>query len=288
MQNRYVGDVGDFGKYGLLKALARDDLRLGVVWYLNPDAESNNDGKRIGYLKSRKLRPCDCVLFDKLEAIVDEDDRNVEAIRRRAILPAGTSFFETPLTFRDRALYNKHANKAVSDADLVFLDPDNGLECRSARPLTKRGQKYVYFEEITPYLESGKSVLVYHHSTRKGHAQDQVEAEIDRLSRLPGATHPWAFVFKRQSVRFYFCIPTERDRATLLERSRQFLSGPWGLAKHFVQIGLPQEAQHFESLAPRAVSEDWKTEAATLQSGYNRHDKWIRQLADKIGVKLED
>ena len=62
----------------------------------------------------------------------------------------------------------------------------------------------------------------------------------------------------------------------------------WGLAKHFVQIGLPQEAQHFESLAPRAVSEDWKTEAATLQSGYNRHDKWIRQLADKIGVKLED
>ena len=174
MQDRYVGDVGDFGKYGLLKALARDDLRLGVVWYLNPDAESNNDGKLIGYLKSRRqdLRPCDCVLFDQLEAIVDEDDRKVDAIPSRKILPAGTSFFEKPLTFSDlpsrpksrrferRALYNEQARKAVSAADLVFLDPDNGLQCRSAPPLTKQGQKYVYLEEITPYLGSGKSVLV--------------------------------------------------------------------------------------------------------------------------------
>lgn len=42
MQNRYVGDVGDFGKYHLLKALCRGDdgkaaLSLGVVWYLVPD-----------------------------------------------------------------------------------------------------------------------------------------------------------------------------------------------------------------------------------------------------------
>ena len=265
MQDRYVGDVGDFGKYGLLKALARDDLRLGVVWYLNPDAESNNDGELIGYLKNRRLRPCDCVLFDQLEAIVDEDDRKVEAIRRRAILPAGTSFFEKPLTFSDlpptaksrklarRALYNEQAREAVSDADLVFLDPDKGLECPSVERWKKHGPEYVYLKEITPYLESGKSVLVYHHLTRKGHAQDQVKAEIDRLSGLPGATPPWAFVFKRQSVRFYFCIPTKRHRATLLERSRQFLSGPWGLAKHFVQIGLPQEAQNFESSAAEAL-----------------------------------
>ena len=35
MQDRYVGDVGDFGKYGLLRSLCRADehggaLRLGV------------------------------------------------------------------------------------------------------------------------------------------------------------------------------------------------------------------------------------------------------------------
>ncbi len=40
MQNQYVGDVGDFGKVGLLRALtgvypaATPPLKLGVVWYL--------------------------------------------------------------------------------------------------------------------------------------------------------------------------------------------------------------------------------------------------------------
>jgi len=120
-------------------------------------------------------------------------------------LPAETSFFETPLTFgglppttqssgrsERRALYNRQANEAASAADLVFLDPDNGLERRSVRPLANKGQKYVCLEEIAPYLESGKSVLVYHHATRKNSVPAQAEAEIDRLSRLAGATQPWA------------------------------------------------------------------------------------------------
>ena len=44
MRHEYVGDIGDFGKYALLKALAGNDLTLGVVWYLNVVNESNNDG----------------------------------------------------------------------------------------------------------------------------------------------------------------------------------------------------------------------------------------------------
>jgi hypothetical protein len=35
MRDSYVADVGDFGKYALLNALAGDDLRLGVLWYCN-------------------------------------------------------------------------------------------------------------------------------------------------------------------------------------------------------------------------------------------------------------
>lgn len=31
MQNRYVGDLGDFGKFGVLRSLGCG-LRLGVVW----------------------------------------------------------------------------------------------------------------------------------------------------------------------------------------------------------------------------------------------------------------
>ena len=40
LQNRYTGDIGDFAKYRLLRALAgegADSLRLGVCWYLTLD-----------------------------------------------------------------------------------------------------------------------------------------------------------------------------------------------------------------------------------------------------------
>jgi hypothetical protein len=37
VQDRYVGDIGDFGKYGLLIALCGHDLSLGVVWHLVPN-----------------------------------------------------------------------------------------------------------------------------------------------------------------------------------------------------------------------------------------------------------
>ena len=55
MQDQYVGDIGDFGKYGLLRHLTGiqtprlKTLRLGVVWYLFPDG-GNNDGKFTKYL----------------------------------------------------------------------------------------------------------------------------------------------------------------------------------------------------------------------------------------------
>lgn len=51
MKNRYVGDLGDFGKYTLLKTLCGPEsdrvpsLRLGIVWYLTRDDPSRKDGK---------------------------------------------------------------------------------------------------------------------------------------------------------------------------------------------------------------------------------------------------
>lgn len=58
MQNRFAGDIGDYGKYGLLRALAKLPLRLGVIWYLTPDGDSG--GNRTGYLQMpERFRSCD-------------------------------------------------------------------------------------------------------------------------------------------------------------------------------------------------------------------------------------
>lgn len=45
MQNRYTGDIGDFGKLGLLRQLQLNTrLSIGVNWYLIPDESHNRDG----------------------------------------------------------------------------------------------------------------------------------------------------------------------------------------------------------------------------------------------------
>ena len=50
MQNRYVGDIGDFGKLGLLRALSSKGLSIGVNWYLTTDESHNGDGRHVDYL----------------------------------------------------------------------------------------------------------------------------------------------------------------------------------------------------------------------------------------------
>ena len=87
MQNKYVGDIGDFGKYGLLRALtghqttsaSEPHLTLGVVWYLFPNETTTADGKFIGYLRrtaanDTKFRDCDRPLYDTLRCLVKPEN----------------------------------------------------------------------------------------------------------------------------------------------------------------------------------------------------------------------
>jgi hypothetical protein len=49
VQNRYVGDIGDYLKLGILRALS-PGYHLGVAWWLFPDEGHNGDGRHISYL----------------------------------------------------------------------------------------------------------------------------------------------------------------------------------------------------------------------------------------------
>ena len=50
MKNQYVGDIGDYGKYSLLRAFLNAGIKVGINWYLT-DNDGSTDGKFKRYEK---------------------------------------------------------------------------------------------------------------------------------------------------------------------------------------------------------------------------------------------
>jgi len=239
MQNRYTGDIGDYGKYSFLKTLAGSDLRLAVVWYLNPQEEGTADGKFTEYLSEAKedwYRPADPGVYNILKKIVQDDRRRVSSVREERILPVDTIFYEAPLDYaqfrhakdrqqaRDR--WSTGAFNDAREARIVFFDPDNGLGVKSHGPYTKLGAKYAFEAEIQPFLDRDQSIVVYQHLNRSGTTDDQMRKGIARLSTLAKRHEAWAISFHAFSVRIYLILASETDSAIIKEHCEKFVTDP--------------------------------------------------------------
>lgn len=246
MQDRYVGDVGDYGKYGLLRALCspRPRLRLGVVWYLVPNERKGGDGRHIGYLSGspehEDLAGCDPPLFEALGEIVKRGWRDVRAVKARAVLPPSTLFYERRLDYSDlekaerldmRATWFAGAQDFTRYCDLVFLDPDNGIAGQVEKH-SLRAPKFVFLDEILAFAYRDQSVLVYHHLNRRTPA----EAQIRKLLRILEGTSPkrvevTVLRYHRGTARTYTILAVRRHVAIVQKRISNFMAGPWG--RHF-------------------------------------------------------
>ena len=137
MRHGWVRDIADFAKYGLLKRLAGDDLRLGVFWYLTTHADAN--APLVSYLsRPDRYRACDDALFDTLRRLDIEkgDELTLEDIERGKVLPGNTVFYSRPLSTTAIERPNRRPARdqwfqegcaLTRDCNLVFLDPDTGL-----------------------------------------------------------------------------------------------------------------------------------------------------------------
>lgn len=251
MQDRYVADVGDFGKYGLLRILCNTTgldsgpkLRLGVVWYLFESKEEEKrkpgDGRKTDYAKSshaERFRPRDEELYDLLLDVLQRKPRNVEAIRRSNILGRDAVFYDRLLIFSEtdndgrqptRSEWLSGAQSKVESCDLVFLDPDNGLEAKSLAPWRKNGAKYVYYDEVKPYLGKNQSVVIYHHLGRNKPGKAQVSDRLKQLDkRLALRQRPFALWYHAGSPRVFFVLPAS-THDVLLRRAKTTLNEKWG------------------------------------------------------------
>ena len=169
MKTQYIGDINDYRKYALLRALQRETgVSVGIHWMLTPDDESN-DGSKRAYLERRdRWRLHDPDLFDALsEFKTSGRQAQLRDVEQSAVM-AGFRFFSelVPDDLQLRREVIRKGHKELADVDLVFFDPDNGLEVASKSKGKPGSAKYLYCDELAFTYRAGKSALVYQHYPR--------------------------------------------------------------------------------------------------------------------------
>jgi hypothetical protein len=169
MKNQYFGDVNDFRKYGLLRLLRRvSGLTVGVCWFLTAD-DGSTDGEFRKYLtQPGRWRHYDAELYDTLQRLINTEVRRSVSLAREWDLISSASYFEAVLhdNRSARAMYFETAQKTLGHCDLIFVDPDNGIEVPSTKLGSSGSSKYVYWSELEAIYSGGQSILVYQHFPR--------------------------------------------------------------------------------------------------------------------------
>lgn len=243
MQDRYVGDVGDFAKYGLLRILnAQAQLRLAVIWYLFGDESHNLDGRHVSYLGRSDFAGLDPALHATLDRLVRQRKRSIRAVQGTDILPSDTIFFASRVSDATGISMNRRTRAAIrlswhrravaksAEAELVFFDPDNGLETASVPRHSPKSGKYVYWDELLPFWHRGQSLVVYHHLNRTAPVVRQTELLRDLFNdRFPDAGAIKGFLFRRGSCRHFWLVVQKRHEDRVQRALQHLLQSDWRL-----------------------------------------------------------
>ena len=146
MKNQYFGDVGDYGKYGLLRFLSKQRVTVAINWYLTANDESN-DGNIRSYLEKEKNRLYDPELFDVLKELCEHNEKNVRCFAEYGMIPGAKHIYvEDPGDC-------KELGELPRDRKLIFYcqigrksaDMDETLECFEGRDCYSLAEGYVGF-----------------------------------------------------------------------------------------------------------------------------------------------
>lgn len=232
MKNQYVGDIGDYGKYGLLRFLAKRGIKIGINWYLTED-DGTSDGKFTDYLKKPAERVHDPELFDCLKGIADRPDKTVKMIERSGILP-GTEFYSEVLKSSsldaksrqwNRRLWFNNSTLLLHDAELIFADPDNGISYRKTARI-KDSEKFILPEDVCEYYSSGRNVVFYCHKGRR-RQEDWEQAKVEIRKYIRDA-QILAVTFHRGTQRSYIFVLHPDCFGRYGQILTDFLDSSWG------------------------------------------------------------
>ena len=219
MQERWAGSVGDFGKLALLRQLM-EGRRLAICWYLTgQSSDHGHETRYFDYLNRpgdfRHLAP---EIFDMLKEITSDNRSEISRIGalENSGLLNGALFHRKRVPQRAslREIWAKELIESVSEADLVFLDPDNGIQGRRITP------KHVALAEIAALRRQGRALVIVQ---RQSGRQAEPKYLAEKL-KLLGCHRIELIRFRLISSRFF--VVADHD-AAISERIASF-SRKWG------------------------------------------------------------
>lgn len=233
MKNQYVGDIGDYGKYGLLRYLSKNGVYIGVNWYLTKNDIIIKDGNIRDYLNNEAESVYDSEVYQLLKTIPSRDIRHIEnsEIIQNAVYYHRELNLENvaPRKKNDyRTQWHKAAMESLKNVSLVFADPDNG-STNDKNGTIKNGEKYITISELEDYYKRGQNVVYYCHKARR--SQDAWQSKMVELKKVCPDARIIVLTFHRGTQRSYiFGIhPKQYNEYKLL--IEKFLQTNWGTIK---------------------------------------------------------
>jgi hypothetical protein len=241
VRQNWVRDIADFAKYGLLKRLAGEDLRLGVFWYLTTHAAANPP--LVSYLsRPEKYRACDAALFDTLRGLhIEKGDKlTLEDVERGKVLPGNTVFYGRPLSTTAidrkgrrtvRGQWFQDGCVLTRDCNLIFLDPDTGLLPAGRKAENAGGEEYATLEEVVELCQRGQSVVTVQFGS-PGNFEREPEIARARLAALGAALNangfpgPWGLWWRDGHKVGLIVAPSAAHSDALRLRMEQVLADP--------------------------------------------------------------
>lgn len=275
MQDRFVGDIGDFANHGILRALCGKPekpvhgLKLGVVEYFNKPSGKDLEkgaGNHIEFLKvleynKSKYQVCDPKLYDALRKLVGDSlvsgtELKIDSERARTLLPVDERYYDVRIPVGDRHNWLKGALQKTADANVIFVNPDNGIRVKIKDKEGKRKERIVELEEKTNSCQhisfgelkclygKGKSLIIYHQLGQGNKKEETAEDRIKSISKclLHGLKQPqpvsglWVFRWRAESPRAYFIVARTEEHKKIEEQLRKFREGPWKNQKNFTEV----------------------------------------------------
>ena len=225
MKDQYFGDVNDYRKYGLLRALGSvARLPIGVCWLLTT-SDGSADGEFRRYLqRPARWRHHDPELYDQLRKLLEPGTRrSVQLARHWELLPGAT--YHEQVLGDDRQLrhtYFDSAWGALSACPIVFLDPDNGVEVPSKRLGNKDSSKYIYWEELAEGYKRGHSLVIYQHFNRQ-----RRDVFVPRLAGELSSRLDAPLVDSFQTAHVVFFLVARPEHVAAFQRAHDVIHDQW-------------------------------------------------------------